>query len=277
MKKVLILGAGGMLGQAMSRYFSVAGYRVEALTRSDFDIAREPAEKLAPRIAESDAIINCAGVIKPLIAKTPIEDVLRVNAVFPRNLAMLCKKAERPCFHVTTDCVYSGRRGGYDEEDLFDAEDVYGMTKNAGESETAMVLRTSIIGEERGQSRSLLEWARSQAGKEVNGFTNHLWNGVTTVQLAESIATILQKSLYQPGIFHVHSPNVVTKLELLQILSDAYDLKLSIKATQAAEACDRSLSSIHPLSARVCTKDIATQVREMRRFFAAATPAVSAA
>jgi dTDP-4-dehydrorhamnose reductase len=199
----------------------------------------------------------------------PIEDVLKVNAIFPRNLAKLCARHDTRLYHVTTDCVYSGDDGGYDEDSYFDAADVYGLSKNAGDAADCMVLRTSIIGEESGQSRSLLEWARSQAGKEVNGFVNHRWNGVTTVHLAEIIQAIDEQGLYSPGIFHVHSPDTLNKAELVGAISEVYGLGLRIKPVDAPTACDRSLASKHALGSRVATKPIAQQLREMRAFFEA--------
>jgi dTDP-4-dehydrorhamnose reductase len=269
MKKVIVIGARGMLGHAVHRFFSLKGYDAVALSRSEFDIAKDSPTKLEPVLERADAVINCAGVIKPLIATTSIEDVLRVNAIFPRNLAKLTEARKIPMVHVTTDCVYSGKRGGYDESDLFDAEDVYGLSKNAGDAADCMVLRTSIIGEERGQSRSLLEWARSQKGKEVNGFTNHRWNGVTTVQLAEGIEHILTRGLHQRGIFHVFSPDTVTKAELLKVISDAYDFQLKVKPVEAKDFCDRSLKSLHGLSRQVFTKPLSQQLSEMRKLFSA--------
>jgi dTDP-4-dehydrorhamnose reductase len=164
--------------------------------------------------------------------------------------------------------VYTGNDGNYDERSYFDADDVYGLSKSGGDGADCMVLRTSIIGEERGQSRSLLEWARSQAGKSVNGFLNHRWNGVTTVHLAELIDRIEEHGLYARGIHHVHSPNTVDKAELVGILSDVYELGLEIKPVDAATACDRSMSSTKPLSAKIADKPIRQQVEEMRTFFA---------
>jgi dTDP-4-dehydrorhamnose reductase len=257
-----------MLGQAMVAYLSKVGYRVTALRRADFDIAREPFSKFAAFADKADVIVNAAGVIKPLIAKTPIEDVLRVNTVFPRNLAKFAAARNIQCLHITTDCVFSGLKGGYTENDAFDADDVYGMSKNGGDHAECMTLRTSIIGEEKGQARSLLEWARSQAGKEANGFTNHLWNGVTTVHLAEIVDTIVRGGLYRLGLFHVHSPSKVTKAELVQLISDAYELGIKIKPMEAATFCDRTLASIHKLSSEIATKPLAQQLAEMRRFFA---------
>ncbi len=272
MTRVLVLGASGMLGYATTEFYRSAGASVIPLSRREFDVASDDIESLEPYMADIDDVINCAGVIKPMIAHTTIENVLRVNAVFPRNLARLCKSRGIRCFHVTTDCVYSGRRGRYTEADYFDAEDVYGMSKNAGDINDCMTLRTSIIGEENGQSRSLLSWARSQAGKEVNGFTNHRWNGVTTVQLAEIIQTIIDRKLYQPGIFHIHSPDTVTKSELLTILSEVYGLGLIVNPTEADTACDRSLSSAFGLNSAVSRIPIREQVLRMRDFFRKLSP-----
>jgi dTDP-4-dehydrorhamnose reductase len=266
-ERVLVVGSKGMLGYAVAADLHRAGYSVKCISRGDFDIARDPFERFVPLAESVDIVVNCAGVIKPQIARMPIEDVLRVNTVFPRNLGLLCRDRIR-CYHVTTDCVYSGRKGNYTEEDIFDAEDVYGMSKNGGDTSDAMTLRTSIIGEESGQQRSLLSWAMSQRGNDVNGFTNHRWNGVTTTHLSEVIRNIEEHGLYQHGIFHIHSPEVVTKFELVQLMSDVYGLDLRINPQEAAEASDRSLASVHSLSGRVATKSIRTQLEEMKQFFA---------
>lgn len=264
---VLVIGANGMLGYAVTEYYRRKGYQVRALSRKEYDIASDPITKFESLLDGVDLVINAAGVIKPLIAKTPIEAVLAVNAIFPRNVARLAARRSIPSIHITTDCVYSGRSGRYDETALFDADDVYGMSKNAGEVGDHMVLRTSIIGEERGQSRSLVEWAISQKGKAVNGFINHRWNGVTTLYLAEIIERILNGSLYEPGLFHVHSPDTVNKFELLTILNETYRLGLTITPTEAADAIHRDLASVRPLSKAVAKKTIRQQVEEMRAFF----------
>jgi len=267
MEKILIVGSTGMLGYAVSSYFKSRGYDVIEMTRNEFDIANDPMSKFERFLDGVEVVINCAGVIKPTIAKNTLENVLRINSLFPRNLAKACNKRNIKCFHITTDCVYSGKKGKYTEEDYFDAEDLYGLSKNAGETNECMVIRTSIIGEENGNSRSLLEWAKSQAGKEVNGFTNHLWNGVTTLYLAEIIEKILTNNLYQKGIFHIHSPNTVNKYELLKIFNEVYDLKMKINTVEAKEKADRTLSSIYPFSSKICTKMLKQQVEEMREFF----------
>lgn len=265
--KIAIIGAHGMLGYAVSSYFRDRGYPVVEITRKEFDIARNGIEKLEPLIDSSDVVINCAGVIKPRIDQTSFEDVLKVNSIFPRNLARLCNNHRKKCIHITTDCAFSGRRGQYHESDYFDAGDVYGMSKNAGEFPDCMILRTSIIGEEKGEGRSLLSWVLGQRGKEVNGFSNHFWNGVTTTYLAEIMETIIEQGLFEPGLFHVFSKETVSKYDLLKLINEAYDLGIRVNKHVAAEPSDRSLSTLGELNGKVVKKTLTEQIQEMRKFF----------
>jgi dTDP-4-dehydrorhamnose reductase len=256
-----------MLGHAVCLYFAQKGHDVVPLTRQRFDIATEPISNLDSLLDGIDVVINCAGIIKPTIAAHPIEAVLIVNSIFPRNLAKFCNCQGISCFHITTDCVFSGKTGGYDENAFVDCADTYGLTKAGGDAAECMVLRTSIVGEEKDQSRSLLEWARSQAGRTVKGFTNHIWNGVTTVHLAEIIANVIDEALYERGLFHIHSPDTVTKMELISLFSDVYHLGLTVTPTESPEPCDRSLASVFPLAGELCCKPILQQLDEMRDFF----------
>ena len=266
MKNILVIGSDGMLGYAVTEYFIRNGNSVIPLTINGFDITKDSMEKFESFFKNIEVVINCAGIIKQIISKFSIEYILQVNSIFPRNLAKVCNKHNILCFHITTDCVYSGNKGNYDENDYFDATDVYGMSKNAGDIKDCMTLRTSIIGEEKGQSRSLLEWAKRQAGKEVNGFTNHYWNGVTTVYLAEIIEKILNNNMFRKGIFHIFSPNSVNKYELLSIINKVYKFNLKINPFEADVSIDRTLSSINKLSNKVCTKKLSQQIKEMKNF-----------
>ena len=266
-ESVLVFGADGMLGRAVTRFFAQRGAHVVSATRATYDIAGNDFVALRQATAGASVIVNCAGVIKPRIAAMPIEDVLRVNAIFPHNLALAAPQAR--IFHVTTDCVYTGDDGGYDENAPVDAQDVYGLSKAGGDGAPVMVLRTSIVGEEEPPGRSLLAWAISQRGKTVNGFTNHRWNGVTTLELARVIGAVLEDGAYAVGRFHVHSPEVLTKDEMLRLFSDVYQLDLDVVPTLADEACDRSLRSVRPLAAKYGTPSFREQLEEMRRFFEA--------
>lgn len=267
--KITVIGSNGMLGYAVSEYFKNTGHTVQALSRETFDIAADDFSKFEKLVGDfkTEVIINCAGVIKPMIAKTKIEDVFKVNSVFPHNLAKLGASGKFKIFHITTDCVYSGLKGKYNESDYYDATDVYGMSKNAGEPTSIMTLRTSIIGEEKGVGRSLLAWAISQKGKEVNGFTNHRWNGVTTLKLAQAIDDILKTNQYTPGLFHMHSPDSPTKLELLKMFNQTYDLNLTINPVEAKDLCDRTMSTRHKFAGLFVKESIPDQIKTMRKFF----------
>lgn len=268
MKRILVIGSTGMLGFAVSAYFKRKNYDVADISRDKFDIARDSIDKLDEFLVGVDTVVNCAGIIKPTLSQNTIEDVLKINSQFPRNLANLCSRKDIKCFHITTDCVYTGKKGKYTEEDFYDADDLYGLSKNAGENRDCMTLRTSIIGEEKNKSRSLLEWAKSQSGKTVKGFTNHFWNGVTTLYMAEVIENILNKSLYHKGIFHIHSLETVNKYELLRMFNEIYELDLTIIPSEAPESVDRSLASVYSLNATVVSKPLREQIEEMRKFFA---------
>ncbi len=265
--KITVLGANGMLGYAVSEYYSRKKYKVTAVTRKDFDVLNDPPEKLAPFISGSKIAINCIGIIKQIISEVADIDVLKINASFPKNAAKLCKSISIPLIHVTTDCVYSGLKGNYTEADFFDADDLYGISKNAGENTECMNLRTSLIGPEKGRSRSLLGWAISQKGNHVKGFSNHIWNGVTTLYFAEITEKILNDSLYKEGIFHIHSPVQASKYELLELFNRLFNLNLKIEKTETEIKCDRSMSSIYSLSRTLVTKDIKEQFQALKDFF----------
>lgn len=267
MKGILVLGSAGMLGYAVSEYFSRKDYSVKNITRNEFDAADPDVSKLETYITGKELVINCIGVIKQVIDEFSAIDTIKINGIFPRNLAKLCKRADVPMIHITTDCAYSGKKGNYSENDLFDAEDLYGISKIAGENNDCMTLRTSIIGPERNTNRSLLGWALSRKGETVNGFTNHKWNGVTTVQFAEVTEQIMNENLYEEGIFHVHSPGVVSKYELLEIFNRVFGLGMTVTKTEAPENCDRTLNSIYPLSGKLSIAGIGDQVKKLKEFF----------
>jgi len=271
MKKVkkdfLVIGANGMLGYGVSEYFKRKRKTVIEIIRKEFDIAKDPIKKLEKYVKSARVVINCAGVIKPQIEKNKIEDVLKINGLFPWNLAKLCLKQKVECFHITTDCVFSGKKGKYAENDFVDADDLYGLSKASGDTPLCMTLRTSIIGKEKRKKRSLFEWVLSQKNKEVNGFMNHQWNGVTTVYLAEVIEMILNRKLYKSGVFHIYSPKTVSKYGLVKMINKVYKLKMIVNKISAPEIIDRTLRSNYDLSQKLVKKPIQQQIEEMKDFF----------
>jgi dTDP-4-dehydrorhamnose reductase len=158
---------------------------------------------------------------------------------------------EVPVITIGTDCVYSGKVGSYSEIDLFDPIDQYGITKVAGEnaSKNAMTIRCSIIGKEINQSNSLLEWILSKPrNSSVNGFINHIWNGVTTLQFSQVVSGIMQNNDFIPGTVHLVPKNVVDKYELLKIIVREFGRDdINIHKFKADFSVDRSLTTIDSL------------------------------
>ena len=246
---ILVFGANGMLGRYVCSRLSQE-HTVKGLTRKDLDVSKVD-QTLLPYILKNtvsgyDAVINCAGIIKSRADISAIEFII-VNSVFPRILADVCKKANIKMFHISTDCVYDGFSAvPYVETDHHTAADVYGKTKSLGESEDCCVIRTSIVGEEVGQTRSLISWAKSKKGQPVMGFTNHWWNGVSCLQLSDFLSLLIKYDLYWSGVRHVYSPNIVTKCELLEIINSTFDLGLTVVPSKSGDlqpSCNRALDT----------------------------------
>ena len=195
-------------------------------------------------------IINCIGIIKPHIdekVSSSIENAIEVNSEFPILLANSAEKIGAKVIQIATDCVYSGVQGSYIESDLQDATDVYGKTKSLGEvpAPNVMHLRASIIGPEVGRSTSLLEWFRNQPnGAKLNGFTDHLWNGVTTHAFGKLCLGIVKSDAFLAGPHHVIPGDVVSKAELLRIFANAYNRKdVVISDVISPKRIDRTLGT----------------------------------
>lgn len=267
--KTVVLGGDGMLGHMVVKALKRGGRQVKGYGRDMFEV--EPTSeqtvgvKLNRVVDEDDVgyVINCVGAIKPMF-KTNLTNCIYTNAVFPHQLASVCEKRGLKLIHITTDCVFDGLGGPYDETREHNATDDYGKSKSLGEPSNCLVLRTSIIGPEvGGRKRSLLEWVRSQDGKEINGFDNHLWNGVTTLELGRRIATILNNGRWEKGTFHIYSTDI-TKRDLLGEIIEAYKLNIKVNPINAPAACDRRLRSIKDLKSESgCPRSIKEQLQEL--------------
>lgn len=270
MVKVAILGSTGMLGNAVSKYFLskkeykvYTSYRSDPLPEGENNFYFDALEANFDNIPDVDYVINCIGIIKPFM-KNNNKNAILVNSLFPRRLSEFTKSKNIKMIHITTDCVFSGAKGRYTEGDLHDCLDEYGKTKSLGEPENnCMVIRTSIIGEEIKNNASLIEWAKSQKGKSVNGFTNHFWNGVTTTEYAKVCDQIIQKELYQEDLFHVHS-NDVNKYQLLEMLSDTFSLGLDISPYQTTDVCDRTLRTEKDLMSKLFVSSLSEQIKNLK-------------
>ena len=272
--KIAVLGSTGMLGWAVGNYM-IKKYGEENvwLSNRDFDksyakntfyfdpLNVELSTARPDGIPPCDVLLNAIGIIKPHVMKDPAV-AIQVNSVFPWKLAAFCKHWGTNLIHITTDCIYDGAKGHYTEDDPHTCNDFYGKSKSLGEPNNCMVLRTSIIGEEAYHQSSLIEWAKSQKGQKVMGFTNHLWNGVTTLQYAKICSQIIDNGLYQDELFHVYS-NEVTKEQLLHLISDRFNLELDIGPVEATEPINRTLSTIKTLNSKLNIPVLSQQISEM--------------
>jgi len=258
--RVLILGASGMLGHKLwqgfqdrfetwgtvrSSYHKYArfslfdpGRLLGGVSASDFDTVVRGFETIQPGV-----VVNAIGVIKQLpAAQDPIASI-EVNALFPHRLAQVCRARGARLIHISTDCVFSGRKGMYKEEDAPDAEDMYGRSKLLGEvsEPNCLTLRTSLVGRELETSHGLVEWFLSNRGQCVQGYTNAIWSGFPTVILAKVIADIIDRHRELSGVYHVSS-DPITKYELLCLLRNTYQVPVEIERFPDVSV-DRSLDS----------------------------------
>jgi dTDP-4-dehydrorhamnose reductase len=267
--KVFVIGSSGMLGKYVSTYLKDY-FSVIEINRKIIDASKINEENLieglkSVGIVENDVIINCAGTIKPRVDELGDLNAILVNSVFPRVLANVCEKINVKLIHPTTDCVYSGNKGNYNENDKYDISDVYGMSKAMGEPNNCTVIRTSIIGEEVNQGRSLIEWIKSEKNKTVFGFTNHLWNGVTCLEFAKICKKMIDNDLFWVGTKHLHS-NTVNKKELVEMISEVFNLNVTVVEKQTDVACDRSLSTIYDTTNVFSIPPLYEQINELYTF-----------
>lgn len=226
--KTAIIGYTGMLGSMVANTWDG---QFRAFGRGELD-AEQP--RINP-FSDYDWVVNCIGIIKPYCDN--VERAIRVNALFPYYLP-------ENTIQIATDCVYSGDKGNYVETDLHDATDVYGKTKSLGEAPHIKNLRCSIIGPEVKNHISLLDWFLQQ--KEANGFTNHLWNGVTTLHFSKIVQGAIREGIELPQLQHIVPADKVTKAELLRIIAKAYEKDIPVKDTEADIVIDRTLSTNNP-------------------------------
>ncbi|CAM5200123.1 hypothetical protein CDEN61S_01020 [Castellaniella denitrificans] len=257
--RVLVLGANGMLGNAMLRVMSEQdGWTAYGTVRSP----NISLQKLAPRATliqgvradQSDSlmaafiqsrpqvVINCIGLVKQLAsAEDPLE-AIPINSVLPHRLAKLCELVQARLIHISTDCVFSGRKGNYCESDFADAQDLYGRSKLIGEVgyRHAITLRTSIIGHELEGSHGLIDWFLSQQDC-VKGYTEAIFSGLPTCELAKVIRDFVIPDPGLWGLYHVAAAPI-SKYDLLHIVDREYGKNLQIEPDNKVRI-DRSLDA----------------------------------
>ncbi len=246
MLKILVLGASGMIGNAVlrtmiehsrwkvwgsirngdaRRYFSpqVGESLIEDIDLNNWDCVTRLFEKIRP-----DVVINCAGLTKHKVQADNPLTALPINALMPHRMANLCRLVDARFIHVSTDCVFSGDSGSYKETDLTDARDIYGKSKALGEvvDGGVITLRTSTIGHELRTRDGLLEWFLAQEGS-CKGYTKAIFSGMPSVLFAKVIRDVVIPNENLFGLYHVGA-EPIDKFSLLELIAQAYGKDIEI-------------------------------------------------
>ncbi len=255
-----MLGASGMLGSAVFRFFcGDAGFETFGTLRSArsarfFDGAIRARLTAGIDVENTDAlvrlfsevrpnvVVNCIGLVKQLSEADDPLSALPINSLLPHRLARISALAGARLVHMSTDCVFAGTKGGYTESDLPDATDLYGRSKLLGEVDypNAITLRTSIIGHELEGARSLIGWFLEQESK-VRGFKRAVFSGLPTVEIARLLRDYVIPNPELHGLYHVSS-EPISKYDLLALVAHAYGKVVDIEADEDF-VIDRSLNS----------------------------------
>lgn len=258
--RVLILGISGMLGSAMFRLFSEkATHEVWGTLRnknslsffnqdhharivSDVDVLNLTTLVTILERVKPDYVVNCIGLVKQLAEVDDPLVALPINALLPHHLARLCALSGSRLLQISTDCVFSGNKGNYTEDDISDATDLYGKSKYIGEVNypNALTIRTSIIGHELQSQHSLVDWFLSQK-VSCNGYTKAVFSGFPTVVLSGIIHDFILTNPSLNGVYHV-AASPISKFDLLELIASVYGKSIEITKNDAV-AIDRSLNA----------------------------------
>jgi dTDP-4-dehydrorhamnose reductase len=259
-KNVLLLGASGMLGSTLLRYFaSQEDIELFATARSLesveilsdrlkskilFNVDVENSDHLIKVFSKTqpDIVVNCVGIVKQLTQSNDPLTAIPINSLLPHRLAHLAAISQARLIHFSTDCVFSGAIGNYSESDLPDAFDLYGQSKLIGEVSypNAVTLRTSLIGHELSGNRSLVNWFLSQTGS-VKGFRRAIFSGLPTIEIARVIHKFVLPSPELHGLYHL-SVDPISKFDLLSLVAKVYSKDIDIIPDDSL-IVDRSLDS----------------------------------
>ena len=261
-ENIILFGSTGMLGNYCLKILQ-NDYNIIAITRKDYDIMDNNYNKLFNIINSynDSVIINCACSI-PQRGINNEMDCFITNSLFPKMLDKIACQLKIKFIHISTNCVFNFTNGNCDELDMPNETQSYGLSKILGESENACVIRTSIIGEEIVNKKSLLEWVISNKNGKINGYNNYLWNGCTCLTLVNFIKTIIDTDTYWKGVKHIHSMETISKYELVCMINEIYNLNINITQIKLHNTINKTLSSIYDNT--VITKSIKEQIMEQK-------------
>jgi dTDP-4-dehydrorhamnose reductase len=250
MKKVIVLGSNGMAGHVVTlglrtvveKYEVIAVARTNSPTNPDVLMDVSDFEKLKDLIRDckADVVINCIGLLNKN-AEDNIDHAILLNSYFPHFLETITKNTNTKVIHISTDCVFSGSKGGYLENDIKDGKGFYAQSKALGEiiNQKDLTIRTSIIGPELKENGiGLFDWFSKQNG-EIGGYTQAFWTGVTTIELMKAVKSAIEQNI--AGLYHLVYSDKISKYNLVKLFSKSFDRKgLHIKTNDSYKV-DKSL------------------------------------
>lgn len=224
------------------------------LTNDDIllDITDKSATEQLIRDMRPDIILNCVGVLIKGSMLHP-DNAIYINAYFPHLLERLAAEINAKLIHISTDCVFSGKKGNYTETDVRDADDIYGKSKGLGEiiNDKDLTIRTSIIGPElKENGEGLFHWFMHQKG-EVNGYTEAFWGGITTLELAKAIDVTIEQNT--TGLIHLTNGDKISKYDLLKLFQEIWQRNDVIVNPYQGKTVDKSLNKSESFNYQVST------------------------
>lgn len=274
--KILLFGSTGMLGRYIYKYFTVNTKLDIQIICIDYRVSLENLNKLELNLVSNGinsetCVINCIGQIPQRTSTHEVPNYYIVNGLFPHILSKICARYGAQMIQPTTDCVFSGKResGNYLESDIHDETNEYGVSKSIGEPDNCTVIRTSIIGLEKQNKKSFMEWVINSLKEEkiINCWDNHYWNGITCLEYCKVIEKIINENLFWKGVKNIYSPSIKSKYELAQIISktfftESYINKINKSLTN--EVVNKTLSSNYKLLFDIPELEI--QIKELVDF-----------
>ena len=268
---MILFGYTGMLGRYIYSYFKDSNINLIIVTNDEFRITKDTLQAdiirnilIKKGINSDTCIVNCIGLIPQRNTNNPHE-YYYINSIFPHILWTICNEYGAQMIQPTTDCVYDGKIGKYIETDCHDETNHYGISKSLGEPLGCSIIRCSIIGRELYNKRSFLEFILNSNG-HIQGWDNHLWNGITCLEYCKVIDRVIKGNLFWKGIRHIYSPTSLTKYQIACIIKGVFNIDTVINKISAERSCDKTLSSIYPLSYEMGIVELDVQINELKLF-----------
>jgi dTDP-4-dehydrorhamnose reductase len=271
MNKIIVLGANGMLGQMVYKYFTKHNYEVIVI-RSRFEVNNFASFIDEINALENGIVINCIGVIKQ--KSTDISELLWGNSILPLELARSLKQ-EHVLIQPSTDCIFNGRSvEPYDVDKKSDANDIYGWSKSLAETAVlsrskSLIMRVSIIGPDMNSNKGLLSWFLSNSEKsQLKGFTNHLWNGITTLEWCKKLEEIIIKdhnllNLNNQRLVQLGTENIYSKFKMLCKFQGVFKTNFTIVPHKTEDTVNRCLKP------QIASPSLEEQLIELNAFMEA--------